>query len=76
MNIDGNTQLVDELNRLLVVKLALVLVPTRRALQTIGREGLASAIGKITCNLSADLESILSGYNISKRANHDESDDL
>jgi hypothetical protein len=76
MNVDGNTQLVDELNHLLVVKLALVLVPTRRALQAIGWEGLALAIGKITCNLSADLESILSSYNISKRANHDESDDL
>jgi hypothetical protein len=76
MNVDADTQLVDELNDLLVVKLALVLVPTRRALQAIGREGLASAMGKITSNLSADLESILSGYNISRRANHDESDDL
>jgi hypothetical protein len=76
MYIDGNTQLADELNHLLVVKLALVLVPTRRVLQAIGREGLASAIRKITCNLSADLEAILSEYNISKRANHNESDDL
>jgi hypothetical protein len=76
MNVDANVQLVDELNDLLGVKLALVLVPAQRALQAISREGLATAMGKITSNLSADLESILSGYNISRRANHNESDDL
>jgi hypothetical protein len=76
MNADVDGQLVDELNDLLAVKLALVLVPAQRALQAIGREGLAAAMGKITSNLSADLQSILSGYTIRRRANHDESDDL
>ena len=76
MNADVDGQLVDELNDLLAVKLALVLVPAQRALQAIGRGGLAAAMGKITSNLSADLECILSGYNVSRRANHDESDDL
>jgi hypothetical protein len=76
MNVDAETQLVEELNNLLIVKLALVLVPTQRVLQTLSHEGLATAMGKITSDVSADLESILSGYNINKRANHDESDDL
>jgi hypothetical protein len=76
MNVDADTQLVEELNNLLVVKLALVLVPTQRVLQTLSHEGLAKAMGKITSDVSADLESILSRYNISRRANHDESDDL
>jgi hypothetical protein len=61
MNADVDGQLIDELNDLLVVKLALVLVPAQRALQGMGREGLAAAMGKITSDLSADLESILSG---------------
>jgi hypothetical protein len=76
MNADADRQLVDELKDLLGVKLALVLVPTQRALQAINQQGLAAAMGKITSNLSADLESILAGYNISRRANHDESDDI
>jgi hypothetical protein len=76
MNINADAQLLDELNNLLVVKLALVLVPTQRVLQMLSHEGLATAMGKITSDVSADLESILSGYNISRRANHDESDDL
>jgi hypothetical protein len=76
MNGDADRQLVDELNDLLGVKLALVLVPAQRALQAISREGLATAMGKITSNLSADLECILSGYNVSRRANNDESHDI
>jgi hypothetical protein len=76
MNTDAEAQLVDELNNLLVVKLALILVPTQRVLQEFCHEGLATAMGKITTDVSTDLESILSGYNISRRANHDESDDL
>ena len=76
MNADVDGQLVDELNDLLVVKLALVLVPAQRALQGMEREGLAVAMAKITSDLSADLESILSGYNVSRRANHDESHDI
>ena len=76
MNADVDGQLVDELNDLLVVKLALVLVPAQRALQGMGRERLAAAMGKITSNLSADLESILSGYNISKRDEENESHDI
>jgi hypothetical protein len=76
MKADVDEQLVNELNDLFVVKLALVLVPAQRALQAVGREGLATAIGQITSNLSADLECILSGYNVSRRANHDESHDL
>jgi hypothetical protein len=76
MNTDADAQLVDELNNLLVVKLALVLVPTQRVLQMLSHEGLATAMGKITSDVSADLESILSGYNISRWANHNESDDL
>jgi hypothetical protein len=76
MNTDANAQLVNELNNLLVVKLALVLVPTQRVLQMLSYEGLAAAMGKITSDVSADLESILSGYTISRQANHDESDDL
>lgn len=76
MNTDAEAQLVDELNNLLVVKLALILVPTRQVLQGLRHEGLATAMEKITSDVSADLESILSGYTISRRANHDESDDL
>ena len=76
MNADVDGQLIDELNDLLVVKFALVLVPAQRALQAIGREGLAAAMGKITSNLSADLECVLSGYNVSRRAKHDESHDI
>jgi hypothetical protein len=76
MNADVDGQLVDELNDLLVVKLALVLVPAQRALQGMGREGMAAAMGKITSSLSADLESILSGYNISKRDEENESHDI
>jgi hypothetical protein len=76
MNVDADVQLIDELNNLLVVKLALVLVPTQRVLQMLSHQGLATAMGKITSDVSADLESILSGYTISRRANHNESDDL
>jgi hypothetical protein len=76
MNTDAEAQLVDELNNLLVVKLALILVPTQRALRELRHERLATAMRKITRDVSGDLESILSGYTISRRANHDESDDL
>jgi hypothetical protein len=76
MNTNADTQLVDELNNLLVVKLALILVPTQRVLQELHHEGLATAMGKLTSDTSADLKSILSGYTIGRRANHDESDDL
>ena len=76
MNADVDGQLVDELNDLLVVKLAPVLVPARRVLQAIGREGLAVAMGKLTSSLSADLECILSGYNINRQAIHDKSQDI
>jgi hypothetical protein len=38
MNTDADAQLVDELNNLLVVKLALVLVPTQRVLQMLSHE--------------------------------------
>jgi hypothetical protein len=76
MNTHADAQLVDELNNLLVVKLALVLVPTQRVLQILSHEGLATAMGKITSDVTADLEFILPGYNISRRANHNESDDL
>jgi hypothetical protein len=76
MKADVDEQLVNELNDLFVVKLALVLVPAQRALQAVGREGLATAIGQITSNLSADLESILSGYDIRKRVEENASHDL
>jgi len=76
MNTEAAAQLVAELNNLLVVKLALILVPTQRALQQLHHEGLATAVGKITRDVSADLECILSRYTINRRANHDESDDL
>jgi hypothetical protein len=76
MHADVDGQLLDELNDLLVVKLALVLVPARRALQTRSHEGLAAVMAKITSDLSADLESILSGYNISKRDEGNESHDI
>jgi hypothetical protein len=76
MSADVDEQLVDELKDLLVVKLALVLVPAQRALQALSRDGLAAAMGKITSNLSADLESILSGYHISKRDGDNESNDI
>jgi hypothetical protein len=67
MNTDADAQLVDELNNFLVVKLALILVPTQRALQELRHAGLATAMRKITGDVSADLESILSGYTISRR---------
>ena len=76
MNTEANAQLVNELENLLVVKLALILVPTQRVLQMLSHEGLATAMGKITSDVSADLESILSGYTIRRRDNHNESDDL
>jgi hypothetical protein len=76
MNINADAQLVDELNNLLVAKLALVLMPTQRVLQMLSHEGLATAMRKIINDVSADLESILSGYTISRWANHNESDDL
>ena len=76
MHADVDGQLVDELNNLLVVKLALVLVPTQRVLQALSHEGLATAMGKITSDLSADLESILSEYNISKRDEENDSHDI
>jgi hypothetical protein len=76
MNTDAEAQLVDELNSLFVVKLALVLVPAQRVLRMLCHEGLATAMGKITSDVSADLESILSGYTINRRASHDESNDL
>ncbi len=62
MNTNANAELVDELNNLLVVKLALILVPTQRVLGMLHYEGLATAMGKITSDVSADLASILSGY--------------
>jgi hypothetical protein len=76
MNTNADAQLVDELNNLLVVKLALILVPTQRVLRMLRHEELATAMGKITSDVSADLQSILSEYTIRRRANHDESDDL
>jgi len=61
---DDCEQLLEELRDLLSVRLALILIPVRQALQVAGRQELAAAIETITGNLAAELRSILSNYQV------------
>jgi hypothetical protein len=76
MNADAKKELTQELSELFLVRLALVLIPARRALQFAGREELAAVAGRMVNSLSADLESALSRYEVNGQGEHNEREHL
>jgi hypothetical protein len=59
-------ELSEELEALVKLRLALILVPTTRALSVYGRDELGRALTKLTFEVRGDIKRILAKYKIEK----------
>jgi hypothetical protein len=67
MKANERQELLEEVVDLFAVKLALVLVPVRRALTSLDPEGLAAVIEQMARSFSTELTATLSRYVIVKK---------
>jgi hypothetical protein len=69
--ITAKTQLIQELNDLVGVRMAVIVAPALRTLRLAGRGALADRLEGFILDLSGDLEWVLDAYDIRIREEYD-----